>query len=150
MEAAEERDLSRVRQRVRHRALEEPVFLALQRSGGEPGVEPLQGGVEPDNLFRPGERGRVVPLVDAIGEAKGPVHQVAHVGQNLGGSANAVASPEPAEILACAFQRAVQTVGEGGESVTQHGCYFNVLTSPDKREASGLVCPAYLLPGLVR
>ena len=34
--------------------------------------------------------------------------------------------------------------------MSEHRRYFNRLTSPDRRDASGLVCPAYLLPGFFR
>ena len=87
-EAAEHGELADVGEGVGDRALHEALNGRLDGRGrGEVGIEGGESGEETLLLLRPGEELRVVPGGVSLGHGERPVKEVAHVGEDLHGTA---------------------------------------------------------------
>src|ERR1019366_4815879 len=77
-------DLSHVRQRIRHRALKQPLGLGTQwDSAGQTAIECLQPRKESRGIRLPGPRLGIMPRLFSIRYRQRPVEQIANVRQNL-------------------------------------------------------------------
>lgn len=122
-EAAEHGDLAGVGEGVGDGSLEEAVdgFFA-QLGGGEGGVKDFEGAEEPGDFLWPGERRGVVPFLIVVNEGEGPVHEVAHVGEDLDGGFGVGSDDEAGEMVRGVFDGAQGAVGERGEGVAEREC----------------------------
>src|SRR5205085_12089957 len=109
--AAQHGNLPGMGKSVGNRALKE-----LLRSGGERRagskviVESLKRTKKPHYFLRPGERNGILPGLLALGDGEGPVKEIAHVGQNVGGHPPFFAGAERGKAggrIAQRFSRAV-------------------------------------------
>ena len=142
-EAAEERDLADVGERVGDRPLEELLGRGRERRvGGEGRVEPREAGVEPRDLLLPGERLRVLPRGRPVGHRHGPVEEVPDVREDLARRLRRRADLQRFEAFRRVADRLAAAVRERGDGVAEElscGVSFHAvfLPSPGAGRAAG-------------
>jgi hypothetical protein len=110
-EAAEHRQLARVRQSVSNRTLEQTFRRPAERlTRGEIRIERCECGEKARDLVLPWHRCRIVPRVMTAREAERPIEEVAHVRENLRGCARAGRDGESGKFLRRVSQRLAGTV----------------------------------------
>ena len=119
-EAAKHGKLADMVQRVGDRALKEFFGRFVERlGGGEAAVKGRESGEEASDLLRPGERGRVVPSLLALGEGEGPVKEIPHVREDLGRGARCFTEAECGEGFGGIAQGFAGTIREGCDGVAE-------------------------------
>ena len=117
-EAAEHGELSDVGKSVGNGALHEPFDGRLDGRGRcEVGIEGGEGGEETLLLLGPGEELRVVPGRVSLGHGERPVEEVAHVSEDLHGTA--AGAVEVGEGIGGVFQGANGAIGQCGKGVAE-------------------------------
>jgi len=121
--ATEHGELADVGEGVGDGALHEPLDGRLDgRGGGEVGVERGQSGEETLLLLRPGKGLRVVPGGVSLGHGERPVKQVAHMSENLHGTA--AGTVEVGEGVGGIFQGADSTISQCCRGVAEEISFF--------------------------
>jgi hypothetical protein len=119
-ETAEHGDLADVSERVGDGSLKEAFGGAVKRfGGGEIVVEFFYGGIEAVDFRVPGKGRGVMPRLLTFRGGESPIKEVAHVGEDLRGSARFVADVETGEVLGRATKGFAGAVGDSGETVAE-------------------------------
>jgi hypothetical protein len=117
-EAAQHGELAAVGESIGDGALEEALRRRIERSGRSEECVKGRECVEEALLLRgPGERLGVVPTLVALGDGECPMEQIAHVGEDLNGTA--AGSAEIGEGGGRILNSACSAVSEGGEGVAE-------------------------------
>jgi len=121
--AAEHGELADVGERVGDGALHEALDGRLdRRGGGEVSVECGESSEESLLLLRPGEELRVVPGGVSLGHGERPVKEVAHMGEDLDGTA--AGAVEVGEGVGRVFQGADSAISQCGKGVAEKISFF--------------------------
>jgi len=119
-EAAQQRELSHVRERISNRALEEFFRRAGERCiGGEIIIERFNGREEALGAFVPRKRRGIVPVLFAVGLAQRPIEQISKMGEDLTARARGVAGAKFRKTRRSALQHFAAAIGERGDGVAQ-------------------------------
>src|SRR5436305_2045460 len=119
-EATQHRELARVRERVGNGALKEPFEGCPEwRIAGEIVVERLERAEEAGAIRVPRLAGRVAPALLSLGHRERPLEQIAHVRENLRGSATARAHTERPERRRRVAERLARAIGKGRHSMAK-------------------------------
>jgi len=119
-EAAKHGDLADVSKGVGQRSLEEAFGRGVERFfGAEIIVKLFHSGKEAIEFRVPGQRSGIVPGLLALGDGESPVKEIAHVGEDLRGSARFVSDVEAGEMVGGVVQSFGAAVGDGGHGVAK-------------------------------
>ena len=119
-EAAQQRELSHVRERISNRALEEFFRRAGERCiGGEIIIERFYRCEETLGAFVPCKRGGIVPVLFAVGLAERPIEQISQMREDLAAGACGISGAIFRETWWSALQYFAGAIGERCDSVAQ-------------------------------
>ena len=131
---SEHRKLASVGNRIRDRALEQPIQWTCDRRGGRQiRVEFFDGRVESGDFTIPFLRRRTPPNLLALHHGKGPVKKIAHVSDDFYGSAGFWLDAKCSEVRWRVAQCFGPAIDRGRNSVPDHvtlgldfSCHFDI------------------------